>query len=264
MSHEAETTSKWQPLNPRMRRVLGVLVEKAKTTPDAYPMTLNAIVTGCNQKSNRDPVTNYSEEDVVAALDELRQVGAVAEVQGSGRVPKYRHYAYEWLGVTAPEMAVMTELMLRGAQTLGELRGRAARMAPIADMNALKPIVDSLKTKQLLIELSPPGRGQVVSHNLYKDRELPELKARFAGYVATEIEEDSSRPATQSGAAIAPPTAAGASPSLTRISAPAPPPGVTRDMFNELQVDVAELRSEVARLRDQIRSLEDKLSQVMS
>jgi uncharacterized protein YceH (UPF0502 family) len=265
MSNEVESPRKWQPLNPRMRRVLGVLVEKAKTTPDAYPMTLNGIVTGCNQKTNRDPVTNYSEEDVEAALEELRQVGVVAEVQGTGRVPKYRHYAYDWLGVTAVEMAVMTELLLRGEQTVGELRGRAARMEPIADLNALKPVLESLKQKQLVLDLSPPGRGQVVSHNLYKERELPELKARYANYVASD-EPAESRPA----AAPAPPasplsqSAPRTAASLQGISPPAPPPGVTRDMFNELQVDVAELRAEVARLRDQVRNLEDKLSQVLS
>lgn len=263
MSNDAESPRKWQPLNPRMRRVLGVLVEKAKTTPDAYPMTLNGIVTGCNQKTNRDPVTSYSEEDVEAALEELRQVGVVAEVQGSGRVPKYRHYAYDWLGVTAVEMAVMTELLLRGEQTLGELRGRAARMEPISDLNALKPILESLKQKQLLIDLSPPGRGQVVSHNLYKDRELPELKARYAGYVPTE--EDPAPLASSSAPVPSAPQRAAAP--LQGISPPPPAPlplGITRDMFNELQVDVAELRAEIARLRDQVRALEDKLSQVLS
>jgi uncharacterized protein YceH (UPF0502 family) len=224
-------------------------------------MTINGIVVGCNQKTNRDPVTNFSDEDVEAALEELRQVGVVAEVQGSGRVPKYRHYAYDWLGVTAVEMAVMTELLLRGEQTVGELRGRAARMEPIADLTALKPVLESLKQKQLVIDLSPPGRGQVVSHNLYKDRELPELKARYANYVASE-EPAEARPAPAPSAS--PPSAPHPTSPLQGISPPPPPPGVTRDMFNELQVDVAELRAEVARLRDQVRSLEDKLNQVLS
>src|SRR5262245_20500779 len=90
---------KWQPLNLRQRRVLGVLVEKAKTTPDAYPMTINGLVAGANQKSNREPQMNLSPEDIVQVLEELRGMGAVTEVQGSGRVAKYRHHAYEWLGV---------------------------------------------------------------------------------------------------------------------------------------------------------------------
>ena len=90
---------------------------------------------------------NMSPDDVEQTLEELRGMGAVTEVQGSGRVAKYRHHAYEWLGVEKTELAVMTELLLRGEQTLGELRGRAARMEPIADLAALKPVVDSLVTK---------------------------------------------------------------------------------------------------------------------
>src|SRR4051794_31734074 len=183
-STSAAEPRRWQPLSLRQRRVLGVLIEKAKTTPDAYPMTINGLVAGCNQKSNREPQLNLSSDDVEQVLEELRGMGAVTEVQGSGRVAKYRHHAYEWLGVEKTELAVMTELMLRGEQTLGELRGRAARMEPIADLGALKPVVDSLLKKGLMIELTPAGRGQIVSHNLYKERELNELKARFAGYVA--------------------------------------------------------------------------------
>ena len=97
----ASTTAerKWQPLSSRQRRVFGVLVEQAKTTPDVYPMTINGLVAGCNQKSNREPQMNLSADDVEQILDELRAVGAVTEVQGSGRVVKYRHHAYEWLGV---------------------------------------------------------------------------------------------------------------------------------------------------------------------
>src|SRR5262249_22922865 len=182
-SIEATATRKWQPLSLRQRRVFGVLIEKAKTTPDAYPMTINGLVAGCNQKSNREPVLNLPADDVEQVLDELRAIGAVTEVQGSGRVAKYRHHAYEWLGVEKTELAVMTELLLRGEQTLGELRGRAARMEPIADLGALKPVVDSLVKKGLMIELTAPGRGQVVSHGLYKERELHELKTRFAGHV---------------------------------------------------------------------------------
>src|SRR6476646_1525990 len=183
-----------QPLSLRQRRVFGVLVEKAKTTPDAYPMTINGLVAGCNQKSNREPQMNLSTEDVEQVLEELRAMGAVTEVQGSGRVAKYRHHAYEWLGVEKTELAVMTELMLRGEQTLGELRGRAARMEPIADMAALKPVIDSLVRKGLMLELTSPGRGQVVSHGLYKERELAEVKARFAGHVPSPISDEETPP----------------------------------------------------------------------
>src|SRR3954454_2753918 len=195
----------WQPLSMRQRRVFGVLIEKAKTTPDVYPMTINGLVSGCNQKSNREPQMNLSSDDVEQVLEELRGMGAVTEVQGSGRVAKYRHHAYEWLGVEKTELAVMTELMLRGEQTLGELRGRAARMEPIADTAALKPVVDALLKKRLMIELTPPGRGQIVSHGLYKERELTELKTQFAGHVPPALADYDAPPlvAGTAGAAVA-------------------------------------------------------------
>src|SRR6476619_7048821 len=216
----AEAPRRWQPLSLRQRRVFGVLVEKAKTTPDVYPMTINGLVSGCNQKSNREPQMNLSPDDVEQVLEELRGMGAVTEVQGSGRVAKFRHHAYEWLGVEKTELAVMTELMLRGEQTLGELRGRAARMEPIADLAALKPVVDSLVKKGLMIELTSPGRGQVVSYGLYKERELDELKARFAGHVPSPISDEDTPPlvAGTAGAAVAAQTG-------VRVT----PPGVTAD-----------------------------------
>ena len=102
-------------------------------------MSVNSLRSGCNQKNNRYPLMELEIEDVEESLARLRAAGAVAEVQGGGRVSRYRHYMYEWLGVDKVELAVMTELLLRGAQTEGELRGRAARMEPIADLEALRP-----------------------------------------------------------------------------------------------------------------------------
>src|SRR5262245_61813290 len=89
----------WRPLAAIDRRVLGVLVEKAKTVPASYPMTLNAIATGANQKNNRFPEMQLEADRVQDSLDRLRELGAVGEVQGEGRVPKFRHYLYKWLGV---------------------------------------------------------------------------------------------------------------------------------------------------------------------
>jgi len=171
---------RWQPVSAIERRVLGVLVEKAKTTPDAYPLSLNAITTGCNQKSNRHPAMQLEPEDVEAALERLREAGAVGIVQGYGRVSKYRHYLYEWLGVDKVELAVMAELLLRGAQTEGELRAHAARMEPIADLSALRPVVAALKSKGLVLALTPEGRGHVVAHTLYLPAELEKVKAQYA------------------------------------------------------------------------------------
>ena len=99
-------------------------MEKSKTTPDVYPMSYAGLTTGCNQKSNRAPITNYTSEQIETIVDELRALGAAAMIQGSGRVTKVRHYAYHWLGLEKVEAAIMTELLLRGEQTLGELRTR--------------------------------------------------------------------------------------------------------------------------------------------
>ena len=250
---------KWRPLNSRQRRVLGVLVEKAKTTPDVYPMTVNGIVSGCNQKSNREPQMTLAADDVEQVLEELRAMGAVTEVQGSGRVAKYRHHFYEWLGVDKAESAVMTELLLRGAQTLGDLRSRASRMDPIADQGALKLIVNSLLQKELMIELTPPGRGQIVSHNLYKDRELSELRAEYAGRMPLaggEGDEDDQPLPRQAPVASAAPSVPPLGPGPGTPQPAVAPGGITADMLAELNVELAELRAEFARLRDRVDTLE--------
>ncbi len=176
----------WKPLEATQRRVLGVLVEKAKTTPGAYPLTVNAIVTGCNQKNNREPLTAYDDTDVEQALDSLCTLKVASEIDWMGRVPKYKHHAHEWLGVSRVELAVLAELLLRGAQTLGDLRARAARMEEIADQGALKPIVDGLVARGLMLELTPPGRGQIVSHNLYLPPEREALEKHHSGGIPAE------------------------------------------------------------------------------
>jgi uncharacterized protein YceH (UPF0502 family) len=222
-----EAAKNWRPLSSIQRRVLGVLAEKAKTTPDAYPMTLNALTNGCNQKSNRSPLMNLSADDVEQTLEELRAMTAVAEVQSGGRVPKYRHYLYEWLGVDKVELAVMTELLLRGEQTLGELRGRAARMEPIADLQALHPVIQSLIDKQLVVELTSPGRGQVITHNLYSDKRMEELREQYA-------------------AGKAPPT---------RAASPSAAASVSLEEFEALKTTVNELSEEVKTLKDAVQQL---------
>ncbi len=172
----------WVPLAARERRVLGVMVEKAKTTPEYYPMTLAALVTGCNQKSNRDPVTNYDSDDVEDTLHSLRQKGAAILVEGGGRVARWKHTLYQWLGVSKIELAIIAELMLRGPQTEGELRAHASRMEPIADLPALQAHLDALVPRGLVAYLSPPERkrGVFVAHGLYPPNELEKVKEAFA------------------------------------------------------------------------------------
>ena len=222
-------------LDATQRRVLGVLIEKSKTTPGGYPMTVNAIVAGCNQKNNRDPLTALDDADVENALNDLINLGVAEIIDWVGRVPKYKHLAYDWLSVGRGELAVLGELLLRGAQSLGELRGRASRMEPIADLSALKPIVDELVQSGLMIELTPPGRGQIVSHNLYPREELDELRVRVSGL-------DSVAAGVQARGQVA-------SEAPGRPSEP-PPTG---------NAEIAELRAEVAELRRRVQDLEEKL-----
>ena len=123
------------PLDPLEQRVLGVLVEKELSTPEYYPLTLNALVNGCNQSSNRDPVLAATEEEVQAALEGLRDRRLAATVQGAGaRALKYAQRITEERGLTVQEAAILAELLLRGPQTPGELRGRSARMYPFQDL----------------------------------------------------------------------------------------------------------------------------------
>ncbi len=167
----------FRPLDAAERRVLGTLVEKAKTTPDQYPLSLNALVNGCNQKSNRDPAMNLDEEQVMQAITSLRALGAVAEVFGNGSLARYRHLAYEWLGVGKEELAILAELLLRGEQTEGSLRGRASRMDDIPDLPALRRHLDALAARGLVVWLTPPGRGRMLTHGLLPPEKLEKVRA---------------------------------------------------------------------------------------
>src|SRR5574341_545097 len=251
---ETIATPRWKPLEAHQRRVLGVLMEKAKTTPAGYPMTVKAIVTGCNQKNNRDPITAYDDFDVEKALTELQTLGVVKEIDWVGRVSKYKHLAYEWLGVRPVELAVLAELLLRGSQALGELRARAARMEPIEDLVALKPIVEGLIERKLMIELTPPGRGQVVSHNLYTPDELVGLRAQYgrhAGLHESVAGETSYTGASTSvqGAPMHPRT-----PDFSERSAS----GGSGPSMSDVLAEISELRAQIARLVERIESLKAK------
>ena len=148
-------------LTPDESRVLGVLVEKATTTPEQYPLSLNAVVNGANQKNNRDPVLAMEEGDAFEALEGLRAKGLVVRVDMAGsRVNKYRHQATDALHVRQGELAVLAELLLRGPQTLGELRGRASRMHPMESLDVVKNMLRALAEREepLVRELPPvPG-----------------------------------------------------------------------------------------------------------
>lgn len=184
--------SGWRSLSSIERRILGVMVEKSKTTPDIYPMTINAIVTASNQKSNRKPQMHLTADDVQDSLDSLREAGVVTEIQGDGRALKFKHHLYVWLGVERVELAVLAELLLRGEQTVGDLRGRASRMEKITGVAELKPMITTLMEKNLVIALTAPGRGQMVTHNLYLPEQLAKLRGQYgetAGAVGPSLNE---------------------------------------------------------------------------
>ena len=260
-------------LSPRQRRVLGVLVEKSKTskTPDAYPLSLNALTNGCNQKSNRAPQMSLNLDEVQDAVDELRHMGAALEVQGGARVPKYRHQAYDWLNIDKFELAVLGELLLRGEQTVGELRARANRMSSIADLAALRPLLKSLMDKGFVLSLTPAGRGQVVTHNMYKDREMDGIRGRVQASDAAEFTSSPPPPApVRTTPQAAPQTAAPQTVPLQTAPSPTSNAGgcqsadanvaITLDMFSELQVEVAQLQADVAQLRRQLRQYQTDAS----
>src|SRR6185295_6570856 len=150
-----------ESLHPVEVRVLGSLLEKEVTTPEYYPLTLNALVNACNQKSSRDPVVNYEEDVVQQALALLRHKGLAVRISGAGhRVEKYAHSLGERLNLGRRESAVLCVLMLRGPQTAGELRGRTERMHEFAEIADVEHCLELLaqRTPEPLVASMPRGR----------------------------------------------------------------------------------------------------------
>ena len=151
--------NRYPRLNAHEARVLGVLVEKQLTTPDGYPLSLNALTSGSNQKSNRDPITDFTEAEVTVALQGLVVKHLAGRVVPAGsRVEKWRHNSRETLHVDDAELALVAELLMRGPQTPGELRSRAARMAPQGSLDDLSRRLTALAERGLVQRLDPaPG-----------------------------------------------------------------------------------------------------------
>ena len=222
----------WPMLTIVERRVLGVMVEKAKTTPDAYPMSLNGIVTGSNQKSNRDPILNLTEDDVENTLRALQPKGFVTRIQG-GRVERWRHNLYDLWSVNKVELAILVELLLRGPQTEGELRQRASRMEPIEDLPSLRDALKPLTERKLVVLLGPEGRrGTLITHGFHSPKELEIAQSRVV------IEESAP------SASVAP------------MSMPG---GDLRRLTDELH----DTRQEVGELRGQLSAMQTLLTQTV-
>lgn len=168
-------------------RVLGCLLEKQHTTPDQYPLTLNALRLACNQSTNRDPVLDYDDAIIREALHRLERRGLTRLASGQGsRAPKYRHLLADALPMSEDEQAVLCVLMLRGAQTPGELKQRAERIYPFADLNALQHTLEELIARGLAARL---------------DRRPGQKEERYLHLLAGELDE---APAQASPAAPAP------------------------------------------------------------
>jgi uncharacterized protein YceH (UPF0502 family) len=185
--------------NPIEARVLSSLIEKEITTPNNYPLTLTSLTTACNQKSNRYPVTDLTEEEVARALYSLRERNIAWEKAPAGsRVMKYSHDIFQWLKLSGQQLAVMTELMLRGPQTVGELRTHCERMHPLGDITQAAEIVESLvhyPETPLAVKLPrEPGRRESrYAHLLCGEPEIsdePVDVAQPAAVVAVRAENE--------------------------------------------------------------------------
>lgn len=146
-------------LTPLEARILGVLVEKQHTVPDTYPLSLNALTAGCNQKTARSPVMNVSEDEVTTALDGLKHLSIVME-GSSSRVPRFEHNMNRVLGIPSQAIALLTILLLRGPQTAAELRLNSARLHGFADISSVEAFLDELAARaQPLVDRLPRAPG---------------------------------------------------------------------------------------------------------
>ena len=202
-------------------RVAGCLVEKQKTTPDAYPLSLNALRLACNQSTNRDPVVAYDEATVSDALRRLAQRGWTRLASGPGsRARKYRHLLPEALGVSGEELALLTVLMLRGPQTPGELKQRSERLHSFADLGAVQETLERLLERELAVR-QPRRPGQ--------------KEERYEQVLGGGVEGEGGAPPAEETAAE---------------DQPAAPP--SEDRLERIERELGELRAEVTRLRQDL------------
>lgn len=206
-------------------RVLGVLAEKQATVPDTYPLSLNALLAGCNQKTARDPVLNVGESDVLQALDQLKSLSLVFEVSGS-RVVRYEHNMARGLGVPSQAAALLATLVLRGPQTAAELRTHSERLHRFADISSVEAFLEELAERE------PPRAVRL-------PRAPGAREARWAHLLCGEV----------SAAAVADAGGRAAAPSMS----------LDADELATLRAEQARLRGEVERLQRQLGKLAEAL-----
>lgn len=219
------------------RRVLGVLIEKGFTTPDQYPLTLKAATSGCNQKNNRDPVTNYPEEAIEEALDELRGMGLVATVHtDGGRTERFRHYVRKRIAISEEQLAILGELLLRGRQQVGELRARASRMYAIESLEDLRRELKGMQDQGWIQTNGPlDRRGVELDHTFYEETENRRMTYQEEG----PVERTSSPAPAAAPSAVAPAPRSGDVESL-------------KDRIADLESRLAEVEDQLARLRSSL------------
>jgi uncharacterized protein YceH (UPF0502 family) len=218
-------------LDPIQIRVLGSLIEKEITTPENYPLSLNALVNACNQKSSREPVLNLTEDEVRQALHVLEDDNLITTLHDA-RVPKYEHRIRTVLNLRRDETAVLCLLMLRGPQTPGELRTRSERLYPFDDLAAVQSTLDRLAAREAASESSPPFAGPLTA---VLPRQPGSREARYAHLLSGE-------PA---------PTSASNQP-----SSPAPDGSSAAQRIAALESEVAALSSTLKSLQARIERLE--------
>ncbi len=195
--------------------MLGALLEKESTTPEYYPMSLNALVNACNQKSNRHPLVSYDEETVNHALELLKQKRYAAAILGGGRVTKYAQRFSETLNMGRRELALLTTLMLRGQQTLGELRDRSDRMHHFEDLSEVETCLHHLQERGMATKL---------------ERRPGQKESRYAHLLSGPVTAED-------------------------FGTSEMPSGQSSDRLTILEAEVAELRAQVRALQDKLDSV---------
>jgi uncharacterized protein YceH (UPF0502 family) len=206
-------------------RVLGCLVEKDLATPEYYPLTLNALTNACNQKSNRAPVMALDETDVVQALDSLRQKQLAMQSAEGVRAAKYCHNLAGRLDLDLEEMAILAELLLRGPQTVGELRNRSERMCPVGDLATAEQLMQNLLERELPLVIRLP-------------RQPGRKENRFAHLLSGEPDIQEESEALQE-------------PARLKVAA-------KNERITELETEVAEIRGQLAELQQQFQEFKSQ------
>ena len=221
-------------LTPVEQRILGCLLEKQRTTPDGYPLTLNALRLACNQATNRDPVVDYDEATLRPSLERLSRARLIRFASGHGsRVAKYRHLADEALHLEQAEQAIIAVLLLRGPQTPGELKTRTDRLYGFADLEAVGATLTDLQARGLVRD---SGRRPGQKEDRWEHRLGEEDEGETAPIAAAADARVAAAPA---------PAPAAQAPVIT---APTPIPGGHEARIAALEAQVAELRAQVSRL----------------